>query len=504
MSNTKRLILASLLAVTTAFTATAKDYQMTLFGIKSDGVTMNTRSIQKAIDYIADKGGGRLIFTVGRYLTGSIHMRSNVTLHLSEGAILVGSTNPYDYDKELNAWYGLILANKQENIAITGKGVIEGRGRELANNFLNQACNGIISDDMKLGRVGNRPKLIYFRECNNVTIKDVTLQNPAFWTQTYDQCTNLLIDGITVHSRAYWNNDGMDIVDCNGALIQNCYVDATDDAICLKSHDSNSICQNITVRNNKACSSASGIKFGTASQGGFKNIRIVNNTIFDTFRSAITIQAVDGGLVENVVVDSLRAFNTGNPIYLVVGQRNKDINRLIKIDENHSRAHRSRMDNIHISNVYAEVPGTKPDAGYEYEGPTEDNPRNISPSGIVGLADNHITNVTIENVEIVYPGGGDSTYARVATYELDKVPEMPQAYPEFSQHKELPAWGFYIRHADGITFKNVKLTARKADYRPAIVLDDVTQGSFTKMKITEPKAGRKQQIFAYKSTKIKK
>ncbi len=504
MSNTKRLILASLLAVTTAFTATAKDYQMTLFGIKSDGVTMNTRSIQKAIDYIADKGGGRLIFTVGRYLTGSIHMRSNVTLHLSEGAILVGSTNPYDYDKELNAWYGLILANKQENIAITGKGVIEGRGRELANNFLNQACNGIISDDMKLGRVGNRPKLIYFRECNNVTVKDVTLQNPAFWTQTYDQCTNLLIDGITVHSRAYWNNDGMDIVDCNGALIQNCYVDATDDAICLKSHDANSICQNITVRNNKACSSASGIKFGTASQGGFKNIRIVNNTIFDTFRSAITIQAVDGGLVENVVVDSLRAFNTGNPIYLVVGQRNKDVNRLIKIDESHSRAHRSRMDNIHISNVYAEVPGTKPDAGYEYEGPTEDNPRNISPSGIVGLADNHITNVTIENVEIVYPGGGDSTYARVATYELDKVPEMPQAYPEFSQHKELPAWGFYIRHADGITFKNVKLTARKADYRPAIVLDDVTQGSFTKMKITEPKAGRKQQIFAYKSTKIKK
>lgn len=503
MNKIRHLILAALMTLAAANVA-AKDYQMTLFGIKSDGTTMNTRSIQKAIDYIAQQGGGRLVFTVGRYLTGSIHMRSNVTLHLSEGAILVGSTNPYDYDMELNSWYGLILANKQDNIAITGKGVIEGQGRALANNFLAQACNGIINDPLKLGRVANRPKLIYFRECNNVTVKDITLQNPAFWTQTYDQCTNLVIDGITVHSRAYWNNDGMDIVDCNGALIQNCYVDATDDAICLKSHDAKSLCQNITVRNNKACSSASGIKFGTASVGGFKNIRIVNNTIFDTFRSAITIQAVDGGHVENIIVDSLRAINTGNPIYLVVGQRRGDAHELIEVNDDTNKPGRSRMDNVHISNVYAEVPATKPDAGYEYEGPTEDNPRNISPSGIVGLENNHITNVSIENVEIVYPGGGDPNYAHVGTDELDKVPEMPRAYPEFSQHKELPAWGFYVRHADGVTFRNVRLTARKADYRPAIVLDDVSRGSFTKIKVAEPKAGKKQQIFAHNSKQIKK
>ena len=468
----------------------AKDYQMTMFGIKSDGTTMNTRSIQKAIDFISESGGGRLVFTVGRYLTGSIHLKSNVTIHLGEGAVLVGSTNPYDYDMELNAWYGLILANKQDNIGITGKGVIDGRGRELANNFINQVCSGVIKDKLQLGRVANRPKLVYFRECKNVEIKGVTMMNPAFWTQTYDQCENLLIDGITVHSRAYWNNDGMDIVDCNGALIQNCYVDATDDAICLKSHSADAICQNIEVRNNTACSSASGIKFGTASTGGFKNIKIINNTIFDTFRSAITIQAVDGGLVENIVVDSLRSINTGNPIYLVVGERRE--------------GRRSRMDNVHISNVYAEVPATKPDAGYDYEGPTEDNPRNVSPSGIVGLQDNKITNVSIENVEIVYPGGGNPLYAKVGLDELDKVPEMPKAYPEFSQHKELPAWGFYVRHVDGVTFKNVKLTALKKDYRPAIVLDDVHNGAFTKIKVVEPSAGKKEKIHVYKSTKIKK
>ena len=189
------------------------------------------------------------------------------------------------------------------------------------------------------------------------------------------------------------------------------------------------------------------------------------------------------------MVDSLRSINTGNPIYLVVGERRE--------------GRRSRMDNVHISNVYAEVPATKPDAGYDYEGPTEDNPRNVSPSGIVGLQDNKITNVSIENVEIVYPGGGNPLYAKVGLDELDKVPEMPKAYPEFSQHKELPAWGFYVRHVDGVTFKNVKLTALKKDYRPAIVLDDVHNGAFTKIKVVEPSAGKKEKIHVYKSTKIK-
>lgn len=468
----------------------ATDYQATMFGIKSDGITMNTRSIQKAIDFISEKGGGRLVFYVGRYLTGSVHLKSNVTIHLGEGAVLIGSANPYDYDMELNAWYGLILANKQENIGITGKGVIDGQGRDLANNFISQVYSGVIQDKLQLGRVANRPKLIYFRECKNVDIKEITLKNPAFWTQTYDQCENLQIDGITVHSRAYWNNDGIDIVDCNGALVQNCYVDATDDGICLKSHSAQHICQNVEIRNNRICSSASGIKFGTASSGGFKNIKVINNTVFDTFRSAITIQAVDGGLVENILIDSLRSVNTANPIYLVVGERRE--------------GRQSRMNKVHISNLYAEVPDTKPDAGYEYEGPVEDNPRNPSPSGIIGLPGNLITDVSIENVEIIYPGGGNPLYAKIGLDELDKVPEMPKAYPEFSQHKELPAWGFYVRHTKGLVFKNVKLTARKKEYRPAIVLDDVHDGTFTGIVVEEPSKVKKEMIHVYKSTNINK
>ena len=130
----------------------------------------------------------------------------------------------------------------------------------------------------------------------------------------------------------------------------------------------------------------------------------------------------------------------------------------------------------------------------DYEGPTlEDQPRNVLPCGIVGLEGQPIRNVTIENVEIHFPGGGDPSFAKVGTYELEKVPEMPTAYPEFSQYKELPAWGFYVRHAKGIHFHNVTLTAAEKDYRPAIVLDDVQGASFTNLKATAPKL--KTKIF---------
>src|SRR6188768_3716299 len=107
----------------------AKDYPASLFGIYSDGVTLNTRSIQFAIDYIHQQGGGRLVFDVGRFLTGSVHLKSNVTLHLLEGAVLLGSLNPFDYERK--GFTALISGHDQANIGITGIGVIDGQGREV-------------------------------------------------------------------------------------------------------------------------------------------------------------------------------------------------------------------------------------------------------------------------------------------------------------------------------------------------------------------------------------
>ena len=149
-----------------------------------------------------------------------------------------------------------------------------------------------------------------------------------------------------------------------------------------------------------------------------------------------------------------------------------------------------------LSNIRVEVPAGKADAGYSYEGPVEDLPRNISPSGIVGIPDLPIENITLKNIEIVYPGGGNKLYAYRGTSpeELDSIPEMIDTYPEFSQFKELPAWGLFIRHAKGITLDNVRLVAGKKDYRPAIVADDVDGLVIKNLQTDEPSAKGKKQV----------
>jgi len=472
----------------------AKDYKASEFGVKPDGITINTCSIQKAIDYINENGGGRLVFEAGNYVTGSIYLKSNVTIQLNYGATLLGSTNPFDYDKNKRiGWMSMIFAVDQENIGITGKGTINGRGFITANNMVSYIHRGIYTDPLKLDRPNetNRPQNIYFRECKNVTITGITLKDPASWNQTYDQCKNLYVDNINVDSKSYWNNDGIDIVDCDSVIIKNSYFDAADDVICFKSHDVNSICQNVVVDNCVGRSSANGLKFGTVSRGGFRNFKITNLTIFDTFRSAITFAAVDGAFIENIVVDGVRSINTGNVIYLRIGDR-------------WSKGKKPSMKDITISNVYAEVPFTKPDAGYNYEGPVEDLPRNISPASIIGMPQYKIQNVKLKNIEIVYPGAGNPLYTKrgLTPAELDSIPEMAAAYPEFSQFKELPAWAFFIRHAEGIEFENVTFTAMKKDYRPGIVIDDVKGASFKGIKFNEPESKGKKQIFQYKSSKV--
>jgi hypothetical protein len=473
----------------------ANDYNIREFGAVGDGIFQNSRIIQHAIDYVHAHGGGRLVFYPGTYVTGSIYLKSNVTLHIEQGATLLGSTNPWDYVKDpYVGWQAMIFAIKQENVAITGKGVIDGRGFTTANNMIKYIQKGLYSDPLELDRPNatNRPENIHFRECAHVVIKDVTLKDPASWNQTYDQCRDLLVENIHVDCKAYWNNDGIDIVDCDGVIVKNCFFDADDDAICFKSHDANAVCQNVTVDGCTARSSASALKFGTASQGGFRNFKITNLTIYDTFRSAITFAAVDGGQIENIVVDGVRAVNTGNVLYLRIGDRWS------------SGGRKPSLRNVTIRNVYAEVPYTKPDAGYSYEGPVEDNPRNISPAGVIGLPGMRIENITLENIEMVYPGRGDSLYAKVGLTdrELDGVPEMEKSYPEFSQFKELPAWGLYVRHADGIHLKNVSFKAQHEDYRPAVVLDDVNGATFSGATFSEPNAAEKKQIFRYKSSNI--
>lgn len=500
MKNILFLLLIFLTVVTTCnaqdffagATIRGNDFNVRDFGAVPDGVTLNTKSIQKAIDSAASRGGGRVVFSAGRYVCGSIYLKSNVFLCLEKGATLLGSLNPLDYVKDSYCrWTSFIFAVKQNNIGIIGGGTIDCRGFEVANNMVQLIHQGVVNDPLKYDRPneGNRPENIHFRECDSILIQGITLRNPASWNQQYDQCRHLLVENVTVDSKSYWNNDGIDVVDCSDVIVRNCYMDAADDVYCFKSHSVDGVSENVYVENCVGRSSANGIKFGTMTRGIFRHFRFKNITIFDTYRSAVTIASVDGGAVEDVEIDGLRSINTGNPIFLRFASRNTG-----KVEP--------CLKDIVIKNMYAEVPFDKADAGYSYEGPVEDLPRNVSPSSIVGVPGHRIENVRLENIEIVYPGKTDMKYAYQACTDeaLSEIPEREKQYPEFSCWKELPAWGFYIRHADGIVMKNVRLRLVDNDYRPCIVADDANNLVMEDVDIEEPNAVGKNQVVQSKAS----
>ncbi|EHQ25016.1 glycoside hydrolase family 28 protein [Mucilaginibacter paludis] len=438
-----------------------KDYNIVAYGAKPGLSINNKKAIQAAIDAAA-KTGGRVIVPAGNFATAPIQMKSSVELYLAPDAILYGSTNRLDYNE---GEMSVIWAEGQHNIAITGKGTINGQGRDVVEHALELLRAGKITDEQYLAKrpnEANRPNLIYFKNCERINITGITLRNAASWVQNYKQCKDLVIDSITVHSNEYWNNDGLDIVDSKNVKITNSYFNAADDAICLKSEVKGETCENIWIENCIARSSANAFKIGTGSLGNFKNITVKNLTVFDTYRSAIAIETVDGGSLEDVHISHVVGRNTGNAIFIRLGHRNPD-------------ERYSSLSNITIDDVKVEVPSGKPDIGYPVEGPLPKvPPHNLLPASIVGLPGHVVQNVSISNVEISYGGGAKKEIAYVSTGSLATVTENAAGYPEFSMFGELPSWALYVRHAGNIKISNFKVLLQQSDFRPAMVFDDVT------------------------------
>ena len=264
------------MAASISIMAGAKDYLATDFGAKADGETLNTASLQAAIDYISTHGGGRLILKGGDFVSGTIYIKNDVTLHIEEGARLLGSLNPWDYVRDPDAnWTSFVFSIKQKNVGITGKGEINCRGFLVATKGVDYCHLGLIDDPLKLDRLqeAKRPENLHFYKCENITVTGITLRDPASWNQQYDKCRNIYVDGLKVDAKSYWNNDGIDIVDCSDVVIRNCDFDAADDVYCFKSHSKDGLSENILVENCRGRSSANGIKFGTYTLGKFKHFR---------------------------------------------------------------------------------------------------------------------------------------------------------------------------------------------------------------------------------------
>lgn len=458
----KKSIIAILIFCISLTVSAQKIFDIKKYGAVGDRKTLNTKAIQKAIDAANKNKGGRVVFSKGEFLSGSIVLKSGVELFFEEGAILLGSTNPDDYPK-YEGIRALIIANEAKNIAVNGKGIIDGQGRELALAIDSLHHTGVRIDPKynyrRMRPEDGRGKLISFVKCDAINMINITLKNSPGWVQCFTECKNIVIDAMKVNSTAYWNNDGIDVNGCENVRITNCNVNAADDGICIKSESPGLQNNNIYIANCRIRSSANAVKFGTGSYGSFKNVTIENIEVYDTFRSAIAIESVDGAEIENIKVSNITAVNTGNAILIRLGHRNGDKPGYI--------------NNVSIKNVKVQVPFGRPDMDYDMRGPEVDYFHNPFPASIAGIPGHLIENVTLENIEITYPGRASKGMAYHPLSRLKDVKENINGYPEFSMFGELPSWGFYVRHVNGIEMKNIKLILEKEDFRPAFVFDDV-------------------------------
>lgn len=457
--------------------ALAQTYNIKSFGAVADGITLNTKAIQKAIDQASAAGGGIVVIPKGRFVTGSIILKNGVSLHLEKQAVLLGSLDFSDYIR-IHKWMGLIMADGVSGISITGKGTIDGRGAELALNIDSLYYAGKIDwhyyhREEKRPWHENRPQIIEFTGCSNIKVTNVTIKNASSWVQSYEKCKNLIIDRIRVDSDAYWNNDGIDIVDCQNVQITNCFINASDDGICIKSEDFSltHICDSIYIADCIIRSSASAIKFGTSLVSGARNVVIKNIKIYDTFRSAIAIEATQGGFIENVLVENIVAKNTGNAIFIRIGRVR-------------GAKTAGPLRNVTIRNMKVTVPFKKPDINYNLRGPELPFFHNIFPSSITGNPGVFVENVHLENIKIIYPGKANKAYAYLPLDRIKDIPELETSYPEYSMFGELPAWGFYVRHVKGLTLKNIDIKIIEPDYRPAMVFDDTHNLTIESLKVS--------------------
>lgn len=434
--------------IAASFTIEAGVRNILDFGAVNDTTVLSTAAIQKAIDSCAEEGGGTVFIPAGNYKIGSIFLKSNITISLENGATLYGSTDIKDYIPVKTDYVSLrthtptiqlIYADKAENVAITGEGTINGRGKAFPKLSWND--EGI-----------TRPHLLRFIQCNGVKVSGVTLKNSGCWMQHYLACDRVKIDAITVVNRNNYNNDALDLDGCHDVTVSNMIADSDDDAITLKS-TSPRLCEDIVISNCTVSSHCNAIKLGTETNGGFRNIIIRGITVKPSSdqtsqyfgfpgghgHSAISLEIVDGGTMNNVDIGDVTIRGTESPIFIRLANRG-----------------RAYSPNVPVNNI-GEIDGIcLHDIMVMDAGPTG--------SSITGMTGFPVKNVSLRNITVRHKGGEKS----IPVPSDEKIAE----YPEATMWGVLPAQGFWLNHTEDVTFENVEVIANNADEREIFVVMD--------------------------------
>ena len=410
-----------------------------------------TAAFQKEIDELSAAGGGTLRIPAGEYVVSSLRIKSGVTLHLDRHAFLYGSTNECEYVRYVNKGdtaYSVVYAEGATNVAVVGEGVIDGRGRLHQRHRDHKLYPGW--DDL------------YFEDCKNVRVEGVTLRNASSWCCFFRGCDGVVARKVKIFNHCNWSNDGIDIESSN-VLVEDCDIDSEDDSLVMKAREPWRVVESVVVRNCRLSCNAEHIKIGTESLGAFRNILVEDCDLacrtpkcathgylrfpvvltMQAALSAISLFVVDGGRMENVTVRRI-AVGEGiiTPICIRQGGRKE-----------RQLPGKGFMRDLLIEDVKMSAPSV----------------RSVACS-ITGLPELRPQNITFRNMELIFKGGG-----RAADAAQKITEEYPARYPApyYVFKSTFPAYAFYLRHADGIHFENVKFSVKDPDeVRPPVVADD--------------------------------
>ncbi len=427
----------------------AASYDVRNFGAVGDGATPATQSLQAAIDTCSADGGGTVLVAGGRYLTGTLRLRSNVCVRVEAGAAIVGSTRIDDYatDTDRTMYRGepymdrcLIFAKDATNIAIEGQGVIDGQGKSFPER----------------GDPGrNRPKLIRLLNCSRIRIRDICLQAPASWTTEIRYCSDIAVDGITIFSRANSNGDGLDFDGCTKVRVCNSTFDASDDSICLQTSLPEKPCRDVVVSNCSFSSRWAGIRIGLLSRGDFENVLVTNCTFRDHADSGLKIQMNEGAEMRNMVFSNLAMKNVPRPVFLTFCQK------AAWVDAPRELPPMRRVSGMVFSNIVVD------------SGDISGAAAKTCGFQITGMPGYPVEGLVFSDIRATFPGGGTAEDAGTVLAEL--TPEnLGNRWPEYGGFRgTVPAFGFYARHVKDLTLRNVSLVTKEQDARPPVVFLDV-------------------------------
>ena len=410
--------------------------------------------LQREIDAAAERGGGTVRVPAGEYEVKPFALKSNVTLELAEGARLLASTNVADYSAELGARC-FVYAENATNVAIVGKGVLDGRGsgfREMKGQRGEQQPRAL-------------PILMRFSRCHDLRLEGFKYTNPGAWGCHLRNCDGVKVKGVSCTNYCNKTNDGLDIESCN-VTVEDCDLFADDDSLCFKTEsDKSFLVTNVVVRNCRMGSICNAIKFGTGSYCDFRDILIENcelrrspgawrwdwrkNMPGVTNRhcgiAGLALEVVDGGRMENVTIRNITVEGYMTPIFIRHHHRHEPKGG--KVD--------TYLSNVLIENVCGSA-----------DGRIASSITGVPAKG--GATSRRPRNITLRNISLTVPGGGTEAEAKAS------VPEKDGAYPEafMFNRMALPAYGFYVRHADNVVFDNVEVKTATPDARPRLVVED--------------------------------